>query len=127
MNGRRTIAATQDATHRNHHNVHQKMLTIPEMPRVGQRLEVRPYRFNVHQFGCHATYPGMRQAESPSDPRSRYRATTAKKPRCTTLGPVAPVFSNPLFMRAGPAPRWREQTLAGRYPATSGRHDGHGR
>ena len=77
MDGRRTVATTQDAAYRDHHNIHQEMFPIPRMPRVGKRLKVRTNCFNVHQFRCHASHPGMRQAGSSSDLRSRQCASTA--------------------------------------------------
>ena len=101
MDGRRTIAATQHATHRDHHNIHQQMFTISHMSRVGERLEVRTDRFNVHPFGCHATHPGMRQAGSPSDPRSHLRASTAMSQDVPHRGRSASLCRLPILAHAG--------------------------
>ena len=68
MDGRRPIAATDHPADRDHHDVHQEVLPISRMPRVGERLEVGTDRLDVHPSGRHARHPGRRQAGPLSDP-----------------------------------------------------------
>src|SRR5262249_18522300 len=58
VNGRWTVATTDQGTDGDDHDVHKQVLAVAEVSGVGKGLEVRTDRLDIHPFGDHARYPG---------------------------------------------------------------------
>ena len=84
MNRGRAATTADDATHRDDHDVHQEVLAIAVVSRVGQRLEKSADRTDIDEFG-HGLLPDsihrgngpVRQIRIPTDHQMRQTAEIA--------------------------------------------------
>lgn len=67
-NGRRSVAPTDQATHRDHDDVEEQVLAVLGMPGVGQGLEIGTDGFDGDPFGC---YESHRASGGELAPRSK--------------------------------------------------------
>src|SRR3954453_1413953 len=117
MDGGGAVAAAEDATDGDDGDIDQQVFAVTDVPRVGERFEVRSDGADVNELG-HGSHPGFQSVWAVASNGGRQRPGHEERNQDIDPRPVAPDHPDRSAIRAGRG--WTIKDLVGQFSLTVG-------